>query len=85
MDADGTAPEAAEAVGAAVGAAACAAEVAPGMDGAAADDAGAAADDEELPDGEHPATVTSTPAMTPQTPRARRPPRTATDDTALPT
>ena len=61
----------------------------PGVAGAAevtaeADGAGVA-DDAELPEVEHPATVTTRPAVAARTVKARRAPRTATDDTALPT
>jgi 3-oxoacyl-[acyl-carrier protein] reductase len=57
---------------------------APALDAAAADGAVAAAEDTEDED-VHPATASSTPAMTPSTPTARRSPRKAVDDIALPT
>ena len=56
---------------------------APAVDAAETDGAGAAAEDTE-DDDVHPATASSTPAMTPSTPTARRSPRKAVDDTALP-
>ena len=75
IDAVGSAPGE---VPAGAGAVAAPAEVA-----AVADGAGAAADDED--EDEHPATVSSAPAMTATAPTARRSPRKASDDTALPT
>jgi hypothetical protein len=65
VDVVGVTPEAAEVAGA-VG---TPAEVAEG-----ADVVGTTADDEELAEDEHPASVISTPAMTPSAPKARRSP-----------